>query len=78
MWDLIGALIPYLHFFLEIKILSFRKKLQVLDQVHFKKKLQQLDQPTLVIFSTFFENDWIKCKLSKSQIKWTGLSSAGG
>ena len=32
--------------------------------------------PTLVIFLTFFEknyNDWIKCKLSKSKFKWTGL-----
>ena len=32
--------------------------------------------PTLVIFLTFFEknyNNWIKCKLPKFQIKWTGL-----
>ena len=39
-----------------------------------------LDQPTLVIFLTFLEknyNDWIKCKLSKSKLRWTGLKKFG-
>ena len=52
------------------------KKLQVLDQVHFKKNYNDWIRPPLVIFLSFFEkkyNYWIKCKLSKSQTKWTGL-----
>ena len=75
-WDQSTNSIPHLYFFLKSKNFSFPKKSQVLDQVHFKKFLQWLDQPTLVFFFCIFEknyNDKIKCKLSKSQIKWTGL-----
>ena len=56
-----------------------KKKNTSVGSSAFQINLQWLDQPTLLIFLTFFEKiykDWIKCKLSKSQIKWTGLESA--
>ena len=72
MWGLIGALIPY--FFVNYFFFIFKKVTSVASSVY--ENLQRLDQPTLGIFLTFFEknyNDWIKCKLAKSQIKCTGL-----
>ena len=50
------------------------KKLQVLVWCSRCKLFWNALDSTLVIFLTFFEkNDWMKCKSSKSQIKWTGL-----
>ena len=67
---------PTLVFFFEMKKISFPKKIISVGSRAFQKKLQRLDQPTLVIFLTFFEknyNNWIKGKLSKSKLRWTGL-----
>ena len=62
MWDLIGALMPYLYFFLEMEIFSFPKKITSVGSSAFQKNLQRLDQPTLVFFCIFEKNytDWIK------------------
>ena len=60
----------HLYFFWKWKNFHFQK-ITCMGSKH------QLN-PTLVIFLTFFEKIykcWIKCKLSKSQIKWTGLMS---
>ena len=59
-------------------IFSFPKKITSVGWSSRCKFFWNAVDPTLVIFLTFFEknyNDWIKCKLSKSQTKWTGLWS---
>ena len=72
---------PILVIFLWNKIFSISKKITSVGSSAFQKKLQRLDQPTLVNFLTFFEknyNDWIKGKLSKSRLRWTGLNIMPG
>ena len=67
---------PIVVIFFEIKIFSFPKKITSVGWSNRCKFFWNALDPTLVIFLTFFEknyNDWIKCKLSKSQTKWTGL-----
>ena len=69
---------PIVVIFFEIKNFSFPKKFTSVAWSSRCKFFWNALDPTLVIFLTFFEknyNDWIKCKLSKSQTKWTGLKS---
>ena len=67
---------PIVVFFFEINFFSFPKKITSVGWSSRCKFFWNALDPTLVNFLTFFEknyNDWIKCKLSKSQTKWTGL-----
>ena len=69
---------PIVVIFFEINFFHFQKNLQVLADPVVVNFFENALDPTLVIFLAYFEkiyNDWIKCKLSKSQTKWTGLKS---
>ena len=67
---------PIVVIFFEINFFSFSKKNTSVGWSSRCKFFWNALDPTLVIFLAYFEkiyNDWIKCKLSKSQTKWTGL-----
>ena len=71
-----NALDPTLVIFFGNEKIFISKKITSVGSSAFQKNLQRLDQTDT--FLTFFEknyNDWIKCKLSKSKFRWTGLFS---
>ena len=74
MWDLIGALIPHLYFFLNEFFLNFQKNYQCWIKYISKKFTTTGSANTCILFCIFEKNynDWIK---SFSKSKWTGLKS---
>ena len=61
-WDLIGALIPHLYFFFEIKNFSFSKKITSVGLSAFQKNLHVMDQPLVIFFKKSLGHSQIQKK----------------